>query len=187
MPFMNLQEKKIVLGITGSIAAYKAAHLTRLFIGEGAEVKIVMTSFAKEFITRGTMSTLSMNPVLSEFFISDSGEWNSHIDIGRWADLMLIAPASANTIGKMANGITDNLLLAIYLASTAPVMVAPAMDHAMYAHPSTRQNIRTLESFNVQIIEPVSGELASRLQGKGRMQEPEQILEYVINYFKKLK
>jgi phosphopantothenoylcysteine decarboxylase/phosphopantothenate--cysteine ligase len=182
---MNLQQKKIVLGITGSIAAYKAAYLTRLFVGEGAEVKIIITPFAKEFITQGTLSTLSMNPVLSDFFITDSGEWNSHIDLGRWADAMLIAPASANTIGKMAHGITDNLLLAVYLASTAPVMVAPAMDHAMYAHPSTQQNIQTLKSYNVQIIEPASGELASGLQGKGRMQEPERILEYVINFFNK--
>lgn len=182
---MNLQQKKIVLGITGSIAAYKAACLTRLFVGEGAEVKIIMTPFAKEFITQGTLSTLSMNPVLSDFFITDSGEWNSHIDLGRWADAMLIAPASANTIGKMAHGITDNLLLAVYLASTAPVMVAPAMDHAMYAHPSTQQNIQILKSYNVQIIEPASGELASGLQGKGRMQEPERILEYVINFFNK--
>lgn len=175
--------KKIILGITGSIAAYKAAHLIRGFIKKGAEVQVVMTPAAKEFITPLTLATLSRKPVISEFFSNRDGTWNSHVDLGLWADLMLIAPATAATIGKMANGIADNMLVTTYLSCKAPVFVAPAMDLDMFRHPSTQQNLERLRSFGNQIIEPAEGELASQLIGKGRMEEPEQIIEALENFF----
>lgn len=178
-----LKGKRIVLGITGSIAAYKAAALTRLFVKSGAEVKIIMTPLAKEFITPVTLATLSKNTVLGEFFNHDDGEWNSHVDLGLWADLFIIAPATANTIAKMANGICDNLLLTSYLSTRAKVMLAPAMDLDMFQHPSTLRNIETVKSYGNIIIEPASGELASGLEGKGRMEDPEKILEAVVQYF----
>lgn len=180
---MRLQDKHIVLGITGSIAAYKAALLLRLFRKEGAEVQVVITAAGKEFITPLTLSTLSQKPVISEFFASADGSWNSHVDLGIWADLMVIAPASATTIGKMANGIADNMLITTYLSMKAPTMVAPAMDLDMFAHPSTQRNIRTLQEDGCPIVEPQSGFLASGLEGKGRMEEPEAILEEVVKFF----
>ncbi len=178
-----LKGKHIVLGITGSIAAYKAASLTRLFVKNGAEVKIVVTPLAKEFITPVTLATLSKNTVLCNFFNHDNGDWNSHVDLGLWADLFVIAPCTANTIAKMANGICDNLLLTSYLSTRAAVMVAPAMDLDMFQHPSTLKNIETIRSYGNIIVEPASGELASGLEGKGRMEEPENILKAVINHF----
>ncbi len=178
-----LKGKHIILGITGSIAAYKAAFLLRLLIKAGAEVQVVMTPAAKEFITPLTLSTLSCKSVISEFFTRADGSWNSHVDLGLWADAMLIAPASASTIGKMANGIADNMLITTYLSCKAPVFVAPAMDLDMYAHPSTQQNLDRLRSFGNTIIEPASGELASGLEGKGRMEEPEVIVEHLKRYF----
>lgn len=180
---MSLKGKNIVLGITGSIAAYKAAYIIRSLSSEGADVQVLMTAFAHEFITPGTLSTLSGRPVMTDFFVRDTGEWNSHVELGEWADLLLIAPATANTIGKMAGGITDNLLLATFLASTAPVYIAPAMDATMYAHPSTQENITTLRSYGVSIIEPVSGDLASGLQGKGRMEDPLNIVSQIAVVF----
>jgi phosphopantothenoylcysteine decarboxylase/phosphopantothenate--cysteine ligase len=174
-----LQGKKIILGITGSIAAYKTAILARLLIKAGAEVQIIMTDDAKEFITPLTLSTLSKNPVLSKFTKNDNGEWNNHVELGLWADLILIAPASANTIAKCANGICDNLLLATYLSAKCPVAFAPAMDLDMYQHPTTTSNLNKLESFGNIIIHAASGELASGLDGQGRMQEPEQLLKEV--------
>lgn len=174
-----LQGKKIILGITGSIAAYKTAILTRLLVKEGAEVQVIMTEDAKEFITPLTLSTLSNNPVLSIFSNKETGEWNNHVDLGIWADLLLIAPASANTLGKCANGICDNLLLATYLSAKCPVAFAPAMDLDMYKHPTTLSNIKKLESFGNKIIEAESGELASGLEGQGRMQEPEVLVEEI--------
>ena len=176
---MQLKGKHILLGITGSIAAYKAAYLTRLLVKEGAEVKVIMTSTAKQFITPLTMATLSRNPILVEFFNPENGQWNSHVSLGMWADLYLIAPASANTLSKMACGIADNLLLTTYLSSRCPVMAAPAMDLDMYAHPATQETLRILRSRGVHIVEAASGELASGLEGKGRMEEPENILMYV--------
>jgi phosphopantothenoylcysteine decarboxylase / phosphopantothenate---cysteine ligase len=187
---MLLKGKHIILGITGSIAAYKAAQLVRLLIKEGAEVKVVMTPLAKEFITPVTLATLSKNPVLCDFFHRPDGHWNSHVDLGIWADLLLIAPSSANTMAKMAHGVCDNLLLTTYLSVRCPVMFAPAMDFDMFAHPATRQNLKILKSYGNMILEPVSGELASGLSGKGRMEEPENILTEVIKFFdskKKLK
>lgn len=178
-----LEGKKIVLGITGSIAAYKAAILVRLLIKAGAEVQVVMTPAAKEFITPLTLSTLSGNAVLSEFFNERGGEWNSHVDLGLWADAMIIAPATASTIAKMAGGVADNLLVTTYLSMKAPVFVAPAMDLDMYAHPSTICNLNLLKQYGNHIIEPVSGELASHLIGKGRMEEPYAIVAAVENYF----
>jgi phosphopantothenoylcysteine decarboxylase/phosphopantothenate--cysteine ligase len=154
---MQMQGKKIVLGVTGSIAAYKAALLVRLLVKEGATVQVVMTECAKEFITPLTLSTLSGRPVLSEFFSSSSGAWNSHVDLGLWADAMIIAPATASTIGKMASGVADNLLVTTYLSMKAPVFVAPAMDLDMYAHPSTQRNLDVLRSYGNHIIEPTSG------------------------------
>ncbi|WNB17194.1 bifunctional phosphopantothenoylcysteine decarboxylase/phosphopantothenate--cysteine ligase CoaBC [Marivirga arenosa] len=174
-----LQGKKIILGITGSIAAYKTAILTRLLVKEGAEVQVIMTEDAKEFITPLTLSTLSNNPVLSIFSNKETGEWNNHVDLGIWADLLLIAPASANTLGKCANGICDNLLLATYLSAKCPVAFAPAMDLDMYKHPTTLSNIKKLESLGNKIIEAESGELASGLEGQGRMQEPEVLVEEI--------
>ncbi len=178
-----IKGKKIILGITGSIAAYKSASLIRLLIKEGVEVKVIMTPLAKEFITPLTLATLSKQPVLVDFFNPENGDWNSHVDLGLWADAFIIAPATANTIGKMAQGIADNLLLTTYLSSKCPVFIAPAMDLDMFAHPSTRKNLETLKSYGNLIIEPSVGELASGLEGKGRMEEPDKILEYLDNYF----
>lgn len=178
-----LQGKKIILGITGSIAAYKSAMLTRLLLKEGAEVQIIMTNDAKEFITPLTLSTLSQKPVLSKFTKNEAGEWNNHVQLGLWADLMLIAPASANTIAKCANGICDNLLLATYLSAKCPVAFAPAMDLDMYQHPTTTTNLKKLESFGNIIIHAASGELASGLKGQGRMQEPEQLVKEIAHIF----
>ncbi|MBS7198393.1 bifunctional phosphopantothenoylcysteine decarboxylase/phosphopantothenate--cysteine ligase CoaBC [Butyricimonas paravirosa] len=180
---MMLKGKHIILGVTGSIAAYKAATLTRLLVKEGASVKVVMTPLAKEFITPLTMATLSKSPIMVDFYNPENGDWNSHVDLGLWADLYLIAPASANTIGKMAGGIADNLLLTTYLSAKCPVMVAPAMDLDMYKHPATQRNLRVLQSFGNIIIEPESGELASGLIGKGRMEEPERIVAFITDYF----
>ena len=180
-----LKGKKIILGITGSIAAYKAAFLTRLLIREGAEVKVIMTPYAREFITPVTMATLSGHTVLTDFFHHDDGAWNSHVDLGIWADLLLIAPATANTIARMAQGIADNLLLTTYLSARCPVAVAPAMDLDMLAHPATRHNLQLLQSRGDLIIEPATGELASGLEGKGRMEEPEKIVAWLNDYFKK--
>ncbi|MBQ8098036.1 MAG: bifunctional phosphopantothenoylcysteine decarboxylase/phosphopantothenate--cysteine ligase CoaBC [Bacteroidaceae bacterium] len=176
---MELSGKHIVLGITGSIAAYKACLLIRLLIKEGAEVQVVITPAGKEFITPITLSALTRKPVISEFFSGRDGTWNSHVDLGLWADLMIVAPATASTIGKMAHGIADNMLITTYLSMKAPVVVAPAMDLDMYAHPSTQQNLATLRSYGNHIIEPTSGELASALIGKGRMEEPEQIVSHI--------
>ena len=178
---MRLKGKNIILGITGSIAAYKAAMLLRLFIKEGAEVQVVITPAGKEFITPVTLSALSDKPVVSEFFGANDGTWNSHVDLGLWADVMVIAPATASTMGKMANGIADNMLITTYLSAKCPVMVAPAMDLDMFAHPSTQRNISILKEYGNIIVEPGEGELASGLTGKGRMEEPEKILEAVIH------
>jgi len=178
-----LKGKKIILGVTGSIAAYKAALLVRLLKKEGAEVKVIMTSLAKEFITPLTLATLSGNPILVDFFNPENGDWNSHVDLGIWADAYIIAPASANTIGKMANGVADNLLLTTYLSAKCPVFVAPAMDLDMYAHPSTKKNLLTLKSYGNEIIEPTVGHLASGLEGKGRMEEPENIVQFMDDFF----
>jgi phosphopantothenoylcysteine decarboxylase/phosphopantothenate--cysteine ligase len=176
-----LQGKKIILGITGSIAAYKTAILTRLLLKTGAEVQIIMTDDAKEFITPLTLSTLSQKPVLSKFVKNDAGEWNNHVALGLWADLLLIAPASANTIAKCAHGICDNLLLATYLSAKCPIAFAPAMDLDMYQHPTTTENLQKLQSFGNTIIDAASGELASGLDGQGRMQEPEVLVREVEN------
>lgn len=178
-----LEGKKIVLGITGSIAAYKAAVLTRLLIKRGAEVQTVITPAGKEFITPITLSALTSRPVISEFFSGRDGTWNSHVDIGLWADAMLIAPATASTIGKMAHGIADNMLLTTYLSMKAPVFVAPAMDLDMYAHASTQDNLRLLSERGDHIIEPGTGFLASHLEGKGRMQDPEKIVAELEQFF----
>ncbi len=178
-----LQGKHIVLGISGSIAAYKAAVLTRLFIREGAEVQIVITPAGKEFITPITLSALSSRPVISEFFSGRDGTWNSHVDIGLWADAMVIAPATAATIGKMAHGIADNMLLTTYLSMKAPVFIAPAMDLDMFAHPTTTENLDLLTRRGNFIIEPQSGFLASHLVGKGRMEEPERIIAALEDFF----
>lgn len=180
-----LENKKIVLGITGSIAAYKACILVRLLIKKGAEVQVVMTPAAKEFITPLTLATLTQKPVVSEFFDRRDGSWHSHVALGLWADAMIVAPASASTIGKMANGIADNMLVTTYLSMRAPVFVAPAMDLDMYAHPSTQANLKTLQSYGNHIIEPGTGFLASKLEGKGRMEEPEKIVEALEQYFAK--
>ncbi len=176
---MSLEGKHILLGVTGSIAAYKAAVLCRLLKTAGAEVKVVMTPLAREFITPLTMATLSKNPIAVEFYNPENGDWHSHIAMGEWADCMLIAPATANTIAKMANGIADNLLLTTYLSARGRVVVAPAMDCDMFAHPATQHNIEILRSRGVTIIESPEGELASGLRGKGRMAEPEEIREAV--------
>jgi len=178
-----LDGKNVILGITGGIAAYKSAFLTRLLVKEGANVKVIMTSNAKEFITPLTLATLSKNVVYSEFFNADNGDWNSHVDLGLWADLMMIAPATASTMGKMVNGISDNLLVTTYLSARCPVFIAPAMDLDMYKHKSTVNNIETLKSYGNHIIEPPTGELASGLDGKGRMEEPDNIIKYIDNYF----
>ncbi len=178
-----LSGKHIVLGISGSIAAYKAAVLTRLLVRKGAEVQIVITPAGKEFITPITLSALSSRPVISEFFSGRDGTWNSHVDIGLWADAMVIAPATAATIGKMAHGVADNMLLTTYLSMKAPVFVAPAMDLDMFAHPSTTDNLDLLSQRGNFIIEPRSGELASHLVGKGRMEEPEGIVAALEDFF----
>ncbi len=180
---MSLNGKHIVLGITGSIAAYKSAILTRLLVKKGAEVQIVITNAGKKFITPVTLSALSGKPVISEFFASDDGTWHSHVDLGLWADLMIIAPATASTLGKMANGIADNMLITTYLSMKAPVFVAPAMDLDMFKHVTTQRNIQRLIDDGVHIIDPVSGELASHLEGKGRMEEPENIVAILEEYF----
>lgn len=174
-----LKGKHIILGITGSIAAYKSAMLCRLLVSAGAEVRVIMTPLAKQFITPLTMATLSQHPILVDFFNPENGEWNSHVKLGEWADLYLIAPASANTMAKMATGVADNLLLTTYLSARCPVAVAPAMDLDMYAHVATQRNMTQLQADGVHIIEPGTGFLASGLSGKGRMAEPEQILQAV--------
>ncbi|MBR6036660.1 MAG: bifunctional phosphopantothenoylcysteine decarboxylase/phosphopantothenate--cysteine ligase CoaBC [Bacteroidaceae bacterium] len=178
-----LQGKKIVLGITGSIAAYKSCLIIRQLIKKGAEVQVVITPAGKEFITPITLSALTSKPVISEFFAQRDGTWHSHVDLGLWADAMLIAPATASTIGKMANGVADNMLITTYLSMKAPVFIAPAMDLDMYAHPSTQQNLKTLQSYGNHIIEPGTGFLASKLEGKGRMEEPENIVACLEQFF----
>lgn len=178
-----MKGKKIVLGITGSIAAYKAAILTRTLIKKGAEVQIVITPAGKEFITPITLSALTSKPVISEFFSQRDGTWHSHVDLGLWADAMVIAPATASTIGKMAHGIADNMLVTTYLSMKAPVFIAPAMDLDMFAHPSTQHNLDILRSYGNHIIEPAAGELASHLIGKGRMEEPEKIVDILEAFF----
>ena len=178
-----LKGKKIVLGITGSIAAYKSCLIIREFIKQGAEVQVVITPAGKECITPITLSALTHKPVVSEFFSQRDGTWNSHVDLGLWADAMVIAPATASTIGKMANGIADNMLITTYLSMKAPVFVAPAMDLDMFAHASTQNNLKTLEAYGNIIIQPQSGFLASGLEGKGRMEEPNTIVERVKEYF----
>ncbi len=174
-----LKGKKILIGITGGIAAYKMPLLIRLLKQEACEVQVVMTPFAKNFVTALTLSTVSDNPVYHEFFSSSDGTWNSHVDFGRWADLFVIAPCTANTIGKMTHGITDNLLLATYMACESPVMIAPAMDVAMYRKSVNQNNLQILKSHGVHIIEPTEGELASGLKGPGRMEEPDNILQQI--------
>ena len=180
-----LQGKKVILGVCGSIASYKAAPLIRLLVKEGAEVQVLMTKDATEFITPLTLSTLSKRPVLVEYFKPDTGEWNNHVELGLWADLFLLAPASANTLAKMANGICDNLLLATYLSAKCPVFFAPAMDLDMWKHPSTVQNVDQLTKFGNRIIQPAYGELASGLIGEGRMAEPEEIVDFLNQELKK--
>lgn len=183
LPSSPLKGKHIVLGITGGIAAYKAAVLTRLLVKAGAEVQPVMTPAAKEFITPLTLSTLSGKPVISEFFTANTGEWHSHVSLGLWADAMVVAPATASSIGKMANGIADNMLITSYLSCRAPVFIAPAMDLDMMAHPSTRRNLDLLQTYGNHLIEPVEGELASHLVGRGRMEEPEMIVQVLEDFF----
>ncbi len=178
-----LKGKHIVVGVTGSIAAYKTASLVRLLVKEEAEVKVVMTPLAKAFITPLTLATLSKNPIMVDFYDPENGDWNSHVSMGLWADLYLVAPATANTMGKMAAGIADNLLLTTYLSAKCPVMIAPAMDLDMYRHPATQKNMEILRSYGNLIIEPEEGELASGLSGKGRMAEPEEIVEQIRNFF----
>ena len=180
---MTLAGKKIVVGITGSIAAYKTVVLIRQLIKKGAEVQVVITPAGKEFVTPITLSALTCKPVVSEFFSQRDGSWNSHVDLGLWADLLLIAPATAATIGKMAHGVADNMLITTYLSAKSPVIIAPAMDRDMYAHPSTQRNLALLQNYGNYIIEPNEGHLASNLEGKGRMQEPESIVAYVENFF----
>jgi len=178
-----LKGKHIILGITGGIAAYKCATLTRLLVKAGAEVQVIMTPNAKQFIQPLTLSTLSGKPVISEFFTANTGQWNSHVDLGLWADALIIAPATASTIGKMANGVADNMLVTTYLSAKAPVFVAPAMDLDMMRHPSTVRNLELLRSYGNHIIEPTEGELASHLVGKGRMEEPENIVKVLDAHF----
>lgn len=178
-----LEGKHIILGITGGIAAYKCATLTRLLVKAGAEVQVIMTPNAKQFIQPLTLSTLSGKPVISEFFTANTGQWNSHVDLGLWADALIIAPATASTIGKMAHGVADNMLVTTYLSAKAPVFVAPAMDLDMMRHPSTVRNLELLRSYGNHIIEPAEGELASHLIGKGRMEEPENIVKSLDEYF----
>ncbi|MDE6310794.1 MAG: bifunctional phosphopantothenoylcysteine decarboxylase/phosphopantothenate--cysteine ligase CoaBC [Muribaculaceae bacterium] len=181
----NLKGKHIILGITGGIAAYKSVMLLRLLIKAGAEVQVVITPNGKEFITPVTLSALSGKPVVSEFFSANTGEWHSHVDLGLWADAMVVAPATASSIAKMANGVADNMLITTYLSAKAPVFIAPAMDLDMMAHPSTTRNLELLRSYGNHIIEAASGELASHLTGKGRMEEPEKIVEVLDRFFAK--
>lgn len=180
---MRLEGKKIILGVTGSIAAYKAAVLLRLLVKEGAEVQVVITPAGKEFITPLTLSALSGKPVISEFFGANDGSWNSHVDLGLWADAMIIAPATASTLGKMVSGVADNMLITTYLSAKCPVFIAPAMDLDMFAHPSTQRNLLSLRAIGNIVIEPGTGELASGLTGKGRMEEPERIVEQLVFFF----
>jgi phosphopantothenoylcysteine decarboxylase/phosphopantothenate--cysteine ligase len=180
---MTLKSKKIILGVSGGIAAYKTAQIVRLLVKKGAEVKVIMTPLAKEFITPLTLATLSKNPILVDFFDPTNGDWNSHVKLGLWADAYLIAPATANTMAKMANGVADNLLLTTYLSARCPVFFAPTMDLDMYTHPTTQLNISKLQSFGNLMIEPGVGELASGLDGKGRMAEPEEIVAILEDYF----
>jgi phosphopantothenoylcysteine decarboxylase/phosphopantothenate--cysteine ligase len=182
-----LKGKNILIGVTGGIAAYKTATIIRLLVKEGAAVKVIMTDNAKDFITPLTLATLSKNPVLSEFYNPENGDWNSHVDLGLWADLFLVAPATANTIARMANGIADNLLLTTYLSARCPVFIAPSMDMDMLKHPATVINIETLKAFGNTILDPSSGELASGLTGKGRMVEPEEIVKEIKSFFTKKK
>ncbi len=179
-----MKGKKIVLGITGSIAAYKACSLIRLFIKAGAEVQVVITPAGKEFITPVTLSALTSKPVISEFFSGRDGSWHSHVDLGLWANAMVIAPCTASTLGKMAHGVADNMLITTYLSMKAPVFIAPAMDLDMYRHPATQANLQTLRSYGNHIIEAASGELASHLIGKGRMEEPENIFYTLESFFR---
>jgi phosphopantothenoylcysteine decarboxylase/phosphopantothenate--cysteine ligase len=180
-----LKGKKILIGVTGGIAAFKTVTLVRTLVREGCEVKVVMTEHAKDFVAPLTFATLSKNPVLTESFNPENGVWNNHIDLGIWADLFLIAPATANTIAKMANGIADNLLVTIYLSSRCPVFIAPSMDMDMLAHKATIKNLETLKSYGNLILDAPEGELASGLTGKGRMAEPENIIGEIENFFKK--
>ena len=180
-----LKGKHIIVGVTGSIAAYKTAILVRALVKEGAEVKVIMTETAKKFITPLTLATLSKNPVLVEFFDPENGQWNSNVSLGLWADMFLIAPVTASTLAKMASGVADNLLVTTYLSSRCPVFVAPAMDLDMFAHPSTQKSLEILRERGVTVVEPAAGELASGLDGKGRMEEPEKIVEQVIRHFSK--
>ena len=185
MSAQELQGKHIVVGVCGGIAAYKTATLVRLLIKAGAEVQVIMTPSAREFITPLTLSTLSGNPVITEFFTANTGEWHSHVQLGLWADAMVIAPATASTIAKMATGVADNMLVTSYLSCRAQVFVAPAMDLDMMAHPTTTRNLDTLRSDGCIVIEPAAGELASHLVGRGRMEEPERIFERLAEYFSK--
>jgi phosphopantothenoylcysteine decarboxylase/phosphopantothenate--cysteine ligase len=182
-----LKGKKILIGVTGGIAAYKTATVIRLLVKEGCDVKVIMTDHAKEFITPLTLATLSRNPVLTEFFSPENGNWNSHVELGIWADLFLIAPATANTIARMAHGIADNLLLTTYLSCRCPVFVAPSMDADMLNHKATVKNLSTLRSAGNYILDAPEGELASGLTGKGRMSEPEEIVKEISNFFSKKK
>lgn len=184
---MKLQGKKIILGISGSIAAYKSAFLLRLLVREGAEVQVVITPAGKEFITPVTLSALSGKPVISEFFGQSDGTWHSHVDLGLWADAMVIAPATAATLAKMASGLADNMLITTYLSAKCPVFIAPAMDLDMFSHSSTQKNIAILKDFGNTILDPATGELASGLEGKGRMEEPENILNRLVEYFSQKK
>ena len=176
---MELTGRRIILGVTGSIAAYKAVYLLRLLMKEGAHIQVIMTPSAKEFVGPVTFSALSGKPVLSDFFHAEGGDWNSHVDMGVSADLMIVAPVTATTLGKMAHGIADNLLVTTYLSARCPVVFAPAMDMDMYQHPSTQQNIETLKGYGNLVIEPGSGELASGLEGRGRMEDPEEIIRFI--------
>lgn len=178
-----VRNKHIVLGICGGIAAYKSVTLLRLLVKNGAEVQVVMTPAGKEFISPVTLSSLSRKPVVSEFFTANTGEWHSHVDLGLWGDLMVVAPCTASTMGKMANGIADNMLVTTYLSAREPVMIAPAMDYDMYLHPSTRRNMSQLKDDGVMMVEAASGELASGLHGKGRMAEPEEIFQRIEEFF----
>ncbi len=178
-----LKDKHVILGVTASIAAYKSAFLVRLLVKNGVKVKVVMTPMAKEFISPVMMATLSKNTVLSDFFKHDDGSWNSHVDLGMWADAMLVAPTTANTMAKMAHGICDNLLLTTYLSTKCPVIHAPAMDLDMFKHPATLRNMEILKSYGDEFIEPSEGELASGLKGKGRMEEPEKIVKKLSEFF----
>lgn len=178
-----LKGKKIILGVSGGIAAYKTVILARLLVKSGAEVQVIMTPNAKEFITPLTMSTITSKPVISDFFTANTGEWHSHVNLGLWADAMVVAPATASTIAKMAHGVADNMLITTYLSSKSPIFVAPAMDLDMMRHPTTVHNLELLKSYGNHVIEPTEGELASHLVGKGRMEEPENILKVLSDYF----